>query len=69
MPAVLTQRWLGASEAARTLGCSVSWIRILAAQGRLPYTDTPLGKLFSVEDVQRFAVERVAQKTAGAAGE
>jgi hypothetical protein len=62
--AVLTREWLGPSEAARELGISLSRLRLIALEGKLPYTSTPLGRLFAAEDVARLRAERAARRSA-----
>lgn len=52
---------LAPSAAARLLGLSVQRIAQLALGGRLPYRQTPLGRLFARADVEALASERAAR--------
>ncbi len=56
--------WLTPSQAARLLQLSAQRVRVLGAEGRLPFLRTPLGALFRREDVERFARERAARAIA-----
>ncbi len=56
MPATLDQ--VSTSTAARLLGVSENRVRQLAAAGRLPYTETVLGKLFDRQTVEQLAERR-----------
>jgi hypothetical protein len=59
--------WLTPSASARALGISVSRVRQLAAEGRLRYTATPLGRLIdqsSLEDERQRRAARCAEREA-----
>lgn len=56
--------WLTPSQAARVLQLSAQRVRMLGAEGRLPFVRTPLGALFRREDVERFARVRAAHAVA-----
>jgi excisionase family DNA binding protein len=56
MPEMLTP-----AQAARKLQVSGEYVRELANSGKLPCTRTPLGRLFRVEDIERFEAERTAR--------
>ena len=59
----MNQEQLSPGQAARLLGCSTEYVRKLARTGRLPYTMTPLGRLFPSEAVEELARRRgVAQR-------
>ena len=51
---------IGTSGAARLLGLSEQRVRQLAAAGQLPYEETPLGRLYAVDDVHRLIAQREA---------
>ena len=53
--------------AAKELGVTRAWIRVLADRGTLPSTRTPLGRLLDEDAVRRFAAGR-AQRRAAAGG-
>jgi hypothetical protein len=70
MATLPTREWFSTSQAARRLGLSASRLRQLTVvEGRLPYTQTPLGKLIAAEDLTRFAQERGRQGPSDAAEE
>lgn len=48
-------RMLPPSEAARRLCYSITYVRRLIREGKLPSIDTPLGHLVSPEDVEAWA--------------
>jgi len=48
-------------QVARLLNVSTTRVEQLAAQGRLSFERTSLGRLFDVESVHRLAHERVLQ--------
>jgi excisionase family DNA binding protein len=50
--------WLSPQQAAGRLGLSTDRVRQLAAQGRLRFRPTPLGRLIDPEDVERLRLER-----------
>lgn len=53
-----------AADAGRILRISVDMVRLLARDGRLPFTSTVGGvRLFRRADVDRLAVERQAGRT------
>ena len=60
MPAVVLEK-IGTSGAARLLGLSEQRVRQLAAAGQLPYEETPLGRLYAVDDVHRLIAQRERQ--------
>jgi excisionase family DNA binding protein len=53
--------WLTASQAARSLGISVEYIRVLLRTGRLSYVQTPLGKLISPESIEDARSKHIGQ--------
>ena len=63
----LDTEFLSPTEAARVLRLSVQRIAQLAAAGRLPYTMTPLGKLYARRDVEDLARQRQRARAGGAA--
>jgi predicted site-specific integrase-resolvase len=54
---------MGRSEAARELQRSVVWLDQLARDGKIGYVQTPLGRVFRREDVERVKRE-IAEKEA-----
>ncbi len=46
------------SEAARRLQLSAQRVRVLADEGRLACVDSPLGRLFDPDEVERFRLTR-----------
>ena len=50
------------SQAARLLNLSPRRVIQLHAEGRIRATFTPLGRLFDIEEVERFAREREAAR-------
>lgn len=48
------------AQAGRVLDLSARYVSQLGDEGRLEMTRTPLGRLFSANDVERFAAERRA---------
>ena len=59
MPAVVLEK-IGTSGAARLLGVSEQRVRQLAASGALPFEQTPLGRLYAIDDVHRLIAQREA---------
>ena len=63
---VLTQNptssshWITPSQAARLLGVSAQWVRVLADQGTIRSERTPLGRLLDVQSVDDLARTRAA---------
>lgn len=55
------REWLTTSQAARTLNLSPQRIDQLAKEGQLPFTSTPLGRLFHVRAVEALKAEREAK--------
>jgi excisionase family DNA binding protein len=54
-----------AADAGRILRVSVDMVRLLARDGRLPFTSTVGGvRLFRRADVERLALERQTNRTA-----
>jgi hypothetical protein len=47
-----TSTWLTPSQAARAIGISVEYTRILMRTGRLAHVETPLGRLVSPDGVE-----------------
>lgn len=56
------------SQAARLLGISAERVRQLADNQQLACTRTELGRLFDVEELERFARERLAAHSPSRAG-
>ena len=54
--------WLAPNQAGLRLGVSAERIRQLERAGRLPCLRTPLGRLFSREQVERLAAERAGRR-------
>ncbi len=54
---------MGRSEAARELQRSVVWLDQLARDGKIGYVQTPLGRVFRREEVERVKRE-IAEKEA-----
>ena len=50
---------ISASQASKLVGMSDQAITGWARKGRLPYTPTPLGRLYRAEDVKRAYQEQV----------
>jgi excisionase family DNA binding protein len=61
----LGEGWLTTSQAARRIGCSGVWVGELAKAGKLPYTTTPLGRLYPIQAVADFAATRRGGDAAG----
>lgn len=53
-----TDDYLRSGQAAHILGVSEKWVHTLRKAGKLRAISTPLGYLFSKEDVERLAKER-----------
>lgn len=58
MPTVNSGEWLTTAQAAERLRLTPVRVRALERAGRLPAAWTPLGRLFSVDVVDRFLAER-----------
>lgn len=54
------------SQAAQKAGVTTQRIHQLAQEGKIRFTQTPLGRLFSEKDVEEFWLEREARKTRSA---
>ena len=50
--------WGSVAVAARVIGCTPAWARILADRGTLRSRRTPLGRLVDLRDAKRFRQER-----------
>jgi len=61
-----TTQLLTRSQVACRLGVSSEYVRSLALAGRLPFLDTPLGRLFDPAAVEAFAVTRGQHRERGA---
>ncbi len=57
----LLNRYLSPSEAALLVGITPQAVDRAARRGRLEHVWTPLGRLFPVEAVERYAAERQAR--------
>lgn len=55
-----TATLIGAGDAARRIGVSAEYLRYLARADRIRCQQTPYGRLYEVEDVERFRQEREA---------
>jgi hypothetical protein len=53
-----TQTQLTISQAARRIGCSITWVRVLHSQGKLPAQRTPLGLLLDAAGIDTYLAER-----------
>ena len=62
MPTAELTRLIPIGQAARMLGCSVTWARKLGARGDLEVVDTPLGRLVSPESLEAYAARRSAEQ-------
>jgi len=52
-------------EAAKILGTTPEWARLLAKRGRLEYVDSPsFGRMYVKADVERLAREREQRRAA-----
>jgi len=49
---------MSAGQASRRIGVSDETIRRLVMRGALPAIETPIGRLFLPEDVERVRIER-----------
>jgi hypothetical protein len=58
MSQATVDQWMTPAAAARRLDLSPDWIRDLCSSGRLVHQRTPLGRLVSRADVERFAAAR-----------
>lgn len=61
----LSRRLIGTTAVAARYGCSPKHVAHLARTGVLDSLDTPLGRLFLVEDVERLAQERAGMARDG----
>ena len=66
MPTVLEK--VGTAQAARICGLSEQRIRQLAVAGVLPCEETPLGRLFAVDELHAFVAQREAAQRRGKRG-
>lgn len=57
-------QWLARSEVARLLGVSGTRIDKMAIERKLPYLETPLGRLYPAEAVDAFKTQRDALRAA-----
>ncbi|MCU1358017.1 MAG: hypothetical protein JWM89_3435 [Acidimicrobiales bacterium] len=57
--------YLTASQAARILGLSAERVRQLATAGTLPCVETPLGRLFDADEVDRLHARRQPKGDSG----
>jgi excisionase family DNA binding protein len=64
MTATMTPALISTGHAARIIGVSRTYVRRLAADGRLLAYSTELGRLLDREAVERFAREREARVAA-----
>ena len=64
--ATATRDLMSTSEAARVLGVSSETLRLWARQGRIPFADTPIGRLYAAEVIHDMAAarERIARERA-----
>jgi len=60
-------RYLSAGQAGRVIGVSDETIRRLVLRGKLPALDTPIGRLFLPEDVERVRSERASAESTAVA--
>ncbi len=60
------EMFYSSGQAARKLGCSSTYVRLMAREGALPHVRTPVGFLFGREAVDRLAAERAAREPVGA---
>jgi excisionase family DNA binding protein len=58
MTAAMTPALISTGHAARIIGVSRTYVRRLAADGRLPAFETELGRLLDARAVEQFARER-----------
>jgi len=54
----LMKEWLSGSQAARRIGVTPQWVRVLARENKLEAVESPLGFLYRRADVERLARER-----------
>lgn len=57
-----TSEGLTISQAAKRIGLSTQRVHQLAAEGKIRFKLTPLGRLFSEEDVESLRRDREARK-------
>ena len=50
------------SAAARQLGCSVTWVRMLGERGELEVLSTPLGRLIPRSSIEAYQRWRAAKR-------
>lgn len=57
-PTIEMEEWVSPAQAARILGVTTARVRQLALAGRLPFTQTPMGRIFAREEIERLAASR-----------
>lgn len=58
MAVAAIESMVGSGEAARRLGVSTQYLGQLAAEGRIAFVATPIGRLFDPVEVERVRQER-----------
>jgi predicted site-specific integrase-resolvase len=57
-------RWVGLAAATRLAGVNRMTVHRAAARGDLPFAETPVGRLFTREDVLEWAQRRKSERGA-----
>ena len=57
-----TDDMVGVSAAARQLGCSVTWVRLLGERGELEVFNTALGRLIPRSSIEAYQRRRAAKR-------
>ena len=58
----MTDDLVGVSQAARQLGCSVTWVRLLGERGELEVLNTALGRLIPRSSIEAYQRRRAAKR-------
>jgi hypothetical protein len=51
---------IGAGKAARRLGVSTQYLGVLAVSGRVAFIETPYGRAYEADEIERVRAEREA---------
>lgn len=62
VPTVQMDEWMSPSEVAQMLGVTTARIRQLSLEGKLPYEQTPLGRIYPRAEIERVRKERHDKK-------
>ena len=66
-PTVEMAEWVSPAQAARILGVTTARVRQLALAGRLPFEQTPLGRIFPRDHIERLATDKQTKNWKGQA--